>query len=123
MKSLLLWLAMPLLSDCQTLEESWFIKKDVNKAIIENAKYQDVDTTNAATHYVIGKWNVYVNYIKDELEHINYILDRGNVSIDIYLLFDGSNWYARSEVNWKVVDWYDEIEYIQSYLPCKIVKI
>ena len=63
MKSLLLWLAMPLLSDCQTLEESWFIKKDVNKAIIENAKYQDVDTTNAATHYVIGKWNVYVNYI------------------------------------------------------------
>lgn len=123
MKSLLLWLAMPLLSDCQTLEESWFIKKDISKAIIENAKYQDTDTTNAATHYVIDKRDVYVNYIKDELEHINYILDRGNVSIDIYLLFDGSNWYARSEVNWKVVDWSDEIEYIQSYLPCKIVKI
>ena len=54
MKSLLFWLAMPLLSDCQTLEESWFIKKDVNKAIIENAKYQDIDTTNAATHFVVG---------------------------------------------------------------------
>lgn len=121
MKSLLAWLLLPLASCAQSLEESWFVKTNVDDNIIINAKYQDPDTSSNLMMYEIKNYVIYVNYIKDQ---IIYTLDRNKHRMEIYLLFDWQDRYTRTEVDWEqYIDMSDYLEYIQSLLPCKIVKI
>lgn len=125
MKSLLLWLLLPLSSCEQSLEDNWFIKKDIDKTIITNAKYQDKDISSSWLQaYETKKREIYVNYIKDDIEQITYTIIRNKIQMDIYLLFDWKYRYTKTELNWvKYEDRSEYLEYFQSLLPCKIVHL
>jgi uncharacterized protein YdeI (YjbR/CyaY-like superfamily) len=125
MKSLLLWLLLPLSSCEQSLEDNWFIKKDIDKTIITNAKYQDKDiSSNWLQAYETKKREIYVNYIKDDIEQITYTVIRNKIQMDIYLLFDWKDRYTKTELNGvKYEDRSEYLEYFQSLLPCKIVHL
>ena len=124
MKSLLLWLLLPLSSCEQSLEDNWFIKKDIDKTIITNAKYQDKDPSTNLSFYERWRWGIYVNYIKESIEQVTYIIVRDTIEMDIYLLFDGKDRYTKTDLNGKPYEDRSEyLEYFQSLLPCKIVKI
>lgn len=125
MKSLLLWLLLPLSSCEQSLEDNWFIKKDIDKTIITNAKYQDKDISSSWLQaYETKKREIYVNYIKDDIEQITYTVIRNKIQMDIYLLFDWKYRYTKTELNWvKYEDRSEYLEYFQSLLPCKIVHL
>ena len=114
MKSLLLWLLLPLSSCEQSLEDNWFIKKDIDKTIITNAKYQDKDISSSWLQaYETNKREIYVNYIKDDIEQITYTIIRNKIQMDIYLLFDWKYRYTKTELNW--VKYEDRSEYLEYF--------